>query len=99
MKRTIVLTLMLSAAFIATPAHAQLTEEPHFHHTHLNVVDVDKSIAYYQQMFGTPKVKFRDVADAVLTDRSFFLFNKVDKPAPWEMISGIYHLGWGGVNG
>jgi catechol 2,3-dioxygenase-like lactoylglutathione lyase family enzyme len=99
MKRTIILTLVLSTAFIAAPAGAQLTEEPHFHHAHLNVVDIDASIAYYEKIFGAPRIKFRDIADAVLTDRSFFLFNKVDKPAPWEMISGIYHLGWGGVNG
>ena len=99
MIRSMSTALLLGAIITATPANAQLTEKPNFHHAHLNVVDVEKSIAYYEQMFGAPRVKFRDVSDAVLTDRSFFLFNKVDKPAEWEMTSGIYHLGWGGVNG
>lgn len=80
------------------PAFAQ-EEVGNFHHAHLNVVNPEKSIEYYEKIFGTPRVKFRGVSDAVLTDRSFFLFNKVEEPAPWEMTSGIYHLGWGGVNG
>lgn len=99
MKHTLAATLLMGSALLCAPAQAELTETPNFHHAHLNVTDVDKSIAYYEKMFGSPRVKFRGGSDAVLTDRSYFLFNKVAKPAEWEMISGIYHLGWGGVNG
>jgi catechol 2,3-dioxygenase-like lactoylglutathione lyase family enzyme len=44
-------------------------------------------------------VTFRGVTPAVLVDRSFILFNKVDKPAPSAMISALYHIGWGGIDG
>ncbi|MFP6581241.1 MAG: VOC family protein [Candidatus Hydrogenedentota bacterium] len=99
MKRTLVGCCVAFACSIVVPAFAAEPEAPNFHHAHLNVVDPEASIEYYGKIFGAPRVKFRGVSDAVLTDRSFFLFNKVDKPAPWEMTSGIYHLGWGGVNG
>jgi catechol 2,3-dioxygenase-like lactoylglutathione lyase family enzyme len=44
-------------------------------------------------------VKYRGLSNAVLVDRSFILFTKVDEPAPWKLISGIYHIGWGGIDG
>jgi catechol 2,3-dioxygenase-like lactoylglutathione lyase family enzyme len=50
-------------------------------------------------MFSAVPVKYHGVADALLVDRSFILFNKVAAPAPWELVSGIYHIGWGGVDG
>ena len=94
------LLLSLSVVMLTRgSALAQEAEQPNFHHAHINAVDPAKSIQYYKTMFGAVPVKFRGVSDAVLTDRSFFLFTKVDEPAPWEMISGLYHLGWGGVDG
>lgn len=99
MKRAILSTVLLGALSLTGSATAELKDSANFHHAHLNVVDVGKSIDFYEKIFGTPHVKFRGVSDAVLTDRSFFLFNEVEEAAPWEMTSGIYHLGFGGVNG
>ncbi len=94
------LPLILSAVMVCGGlAYAQEAERPHFHHAHINTMDAAKSIDYYQEMFGAVPVKFRGLSDAVLTDRSFILYTKVDKPAPSAMISGLYHLGWGGVDG
>lgn len=79
-------------------SHAQ-EEKGSFHHIHLNAVDPSKTIAYYKRYFSGVPVKFRDVADAVLVDRAFLLMTKVDSPAPSDLTSAIYHIGWGGVDG
>ncbi len=96
-----ILHLALAAVFvaIAPTALAEDIEKPRFHHTHINAVDPAKSIQYYVTMFGAVPTKYRSLSDAVFVDRSFILFNKVAQPAPWKMESGIYHIGWGGVDG
>jgi catechol 2,3-dioxygenase-like lactoylglutathione lyase family enzyme len=73
-------------------------ESAHFHHVHLNVTDPEKSLWFYPFMFGATKLKFRGVADALFTERSYILLNKVDAPAPTALESGIWHIGWGGVD-
>lgn len=78
---------------------AQAQQSANFHHIHLNVVDPEKTIKYYEKFFDGVRTKYRGEADAILTDRSFLLLNKVDKPAPWKMNNSIYHIGWGGVDG
>lgn len=98
MQRITYLALAL-LVLIATAARAEDMEKPRFHHTHINAVDPAKSIEYYKTMFSAAPVKYHGVSDAVLVDRSFILFNKVAAPAPWKLESGIYHIGWGGVDG
>lgn len=92
--------LLAATAFIAvgSPVLAAEVEPAHFHHVHLNVVDIDKSIDFYRRILGGVPVTFRHKAPAVFTERSFILFNKVDEPAPGQQDSGIWHLGWGGVD-
>ena len=70
-----------------------------FHHVRLNVTDPKASIEFYDKYFSAVPIKFRGVADAILTDRSYFLFNKVDKPAPDNYKTALWHVGWGGVDG
>ena len=79
-------------------AYGQM-ESGSFHHTHLNVLDPAKTVAYYKKFFSGVPVKFRGVSDAILTDRSYFLLSKVSTAPKWELTSAIYHLGWGGVDG
>jgi catechol 2,3-dioxygenase-like lactoylglutathione lyase family enzyme len=75
------------------------TDEPaHFHHVRLNVTNVRESIRFYSRVFGAVPVKFRGAADALFTERSLILFNEVNEPPPSELISGIWHIGWGGVD-
>ncbi len=90
---------MTVAAALTITASAGAQDSANFHHIHLNVVDPAKTIDYYEQFFSGVRTKFRNTADAILTDRSFLLLNKVEKPAAWELISAIYHIGWGGVDG
>ena len=73
-------------------------EPAHFHHVHLNVTDPAKSLRFYEFMFGAIQVRFRGVSNALFTERSFILLNKVDRPPPSELRSGIWHIGWGGVD-
>ncbi len=87
-----VLPLLMGASVYAQ-------ESANFHHVHLNVVDPEKTIDYYEKYFSGVRSAFRDNADAILTDRSFLLLNKVDKAPEWELLSAIYHIGWGGVDG
>lgn len=89
--------LFWGAPGLRTPVAAE--ESAAFHHVHLNSVDPDASIKYYKRFFSGVPVKFRGVSDALLTDRSFILYSKVEEPPAHELKSSIWHLGWGGVDG
>jgi len=101
---------VLLAATLGAPAAAQEAgaasreaagagaEPAHFHHVHLNVVDPARSIQFYRDLFGGVPIRFRHAADAVFTERSFLLFDRVEAPAPDARRSGIWHIGWGGVD-
>ena len=98
LKRGLCICAALAVCFAGVSSIAA-AEAANFHHIHLNVVDPAKTIDYYKKFFSGVSVSYRGKADAILTDRSFLLLNKVDQPAPWEMVTGIYHIGWGGVDG
>ena len=71
-----------------------------YHHFHLNVVDPAETIRFYTELMGAVKIRYRGVADALFTERSFILFTKVDKPAPLPGPNCILtHAGWDGVDG
>lgn len=90
--------LTLCLAFLPLPRLAA-EEAAHFHHLGLNVTDVEAALDYYSRYFSAVRVKFRGVADALLVDRAFLIFKKVDSPPPSELKSAIWHIGWGGVDG
>lgn len=73
-------------------------EPARFHHVQLNVTDPAQSIQFYRRVFGAVPVKFRGASDALFTERSFILLNKVDSPADPTLNTGIWHIGWGGVD-
>ena len=98
-RRWIPYILTVAAIFVFTQRAAAQDEKASFHHIHLNVVDPAKTIEFYGEFFSGVAVKFRGVSDAVLTDRSYLLLSKVDAPAPSELTTAIYHIGWGGVDG
>lgn len=94
-------TMALSApSRAAARAGAAAQDQPaRFHHVRLNVTDPKASIAYYQKFFSAVPVEFRGASDAILTDRSYFLFNAVSKPAPSNDGTALWHVGWGGIDG
>ncbi len=98
----LVAACLLPAVFALTSASVARGEpdevssdEAHFHHLHLNTLDPGAAIDFYTGKFDCEKGKFVGIADAVWTQKSWLLFNKVTKAPPWECTSAIWHFGWG----
>jgi hypothetical protein len=72
--------------------------DSHFHHLHLNAVDPAAAIAFYPAKFEAEKAKFDGTRDAVWAQKSWLLFDKVAAPPPHEIVSSIWHFGWGAVD-
>jgi catechol 2,3-dioxygenase-like lactoylglutathione lyase family enzyme len=92
------LIVLLGLGLAVRTSEAQDVEPARFHHVMLNAIDPAKSIQFYQRVFGASPIKFRGVADALFTEKSFILFNKVDAPPESKLNTGIWHIGWGGVD-
>lgn len=80
--------------FACATALAQ-TPAAHFHHVHLNATDPAAAIQFYTSKFKARKESFAGLGDAVWTGDSWLLFTKVDAQPPSELLSGIWHIGWG----
>src|SRR5262249_28742531 len=80
--------------FACAPALAQ-TPPAHFHHVHPNPTDPAAAIDFYTSTFKARKESFAGLGDAVWTGDSWLLFTRVDSPPPSELLSGIWHIGWG----
>jgi len=68
--------------------------QTHFHHAHLNSTDPKAAIEFYTTHLSGEKATFGG-AEAVWTQRSWLLFNKVKQPPPYEVVSPLFHIGWG----
>jgi catechol 2,3-dioxygenase-like lactoylglutathione lyase family enzyme len=84
---------ILAAALLASRAPAR--QVVHFHHVHLNSMNPDAAIDFYTKHFNSERAKFAGTMNAVWTQRSWLLFNKVNQPPPSDVVSAIYHIGWG----
>src|SRR5215471_17782743 len=84
---------MLSAALLGLHAHAQ--QIAHFHHVHLNSVNPEAAIEFYTKHFNSEAGKFAGSMNAVWTQKSWLLFNKVAHAPPSAVVSSLYHIGWG----
>jgi catechol 2,3-dioxygenase-like lactoylglutathione lyase family enzyme len=98
LRRPLALSLVIGLGCVPGPGAARGQEPARFHHVHLNVTDPAESSRFYARVFGAVPVKFRGSVDALFTERSFLFFNKVDAPPPSALTSGIWHIGWGGVD-
>jgi catechol 2,3-dioxygenase-like lactoylglutathione lyase family enzyme len=85
-------TLVSLFALLASASSA--LAQTHFHHAHLNSTDPRAAIEFYTTHLSGEKATFGG-ADAVWTQRSWLLFNKVKNPPPYEVISPLFHIGWG----
>lgn len=88
MRRAFLSVVFLSA--IASTSAAQT----HFHHVHLNSTDPNAAIEFYTTHLSGEKATFGG-ADAIWTQKSWLLFNKVKRPPPYEVVSPLFHIGWG----
>ena len=82
-------SIAILAAQDAKPAQA------HFHHVHLNSTDPAAAISFYTHTFDCEEGKFAGRLNAVWAQKSWLLFTKVPAPAPAEIVSTIWHIGWG----
>ena len=88
MRILILLALMITAA-------AQEPPKAHFHHIHLNSTDPAAAIDFYTRKFDCEKAKFAGQSDAVWAQKSWILFTKVQDAPPSDIVSPIWHFGWG----
>ena len=94
----LVVGMLMAVGAVVASARAEEPQPARFHHVMLNSVDPAKSIQFYSRVFGAQPIKFRGGADALFTEKSFILFNKVDSPPDRKLNTGIWHIGWGGVD-
>ena len=89
------LLLAHASAYAQAPSS---TEKARFHHVHLNVTNPEKTIQFYQRTFGAMPIKYNGTVDSLYVERSFILLNKVDAAPTTTLNTGIWHIGWGGVD-
>lgn len=95
---------MLRTRFVAMlalwcgPLFAQTVASAHFHHLHLNSTDPQAAIEFYTSKFDAEKASFKGLTDAVWTQKSWILIQKVAAAPPSEVVSTIWHFGWGAEN-
>ena len=86
----VVTTMCLSGQPAAVP-------EPlaHWHHLHLNSVDPPSAIEFYPKHFDCEKGKFAGALDGIWAQKSWLLFQKASSAPPSDILSTIWHFGWG----
>jgi catechol 2,3-dioxygenase-like lactoylglutathione lyase family enzyme len=95
----LVISAVVHAGGATWAAEERAEESAAFHHVHVNATDPARSIKLYERYFSGVPVKFAGVSEALLVDCSFILYSKVDEPAPTELTSARWHIGWGCVDG
>jgi catechol 2,3-dioxygenase-like lactoylglutathione lyase family enzyme len=83
---------MVAVAVLGIGAQAQ--QLVHFHHVHLNSTNPDAAIEFYTKHFSSEPARFGGM-NAVWTQKFWLLFNKVKQAPPSDVVSAIYHIGWG----
>ena len=83
---------LLAAVFIFG---AVLQAQVQFHHLTLNSTDPEAAIRFYTSRFDCDRGKFDGKVEAVRTQKSWILFNKVKHAPPSAIESAIWHFGWG----
>lgn len=68
--------------------------QTHFHHAHLNSADPAAAMEFYTTHLNSEKAIFAG-APALWTQQSWVLFNKTKQPPPSEVVSALFHIGWG----
>ncbi|MFZ4628143.1 MAG: VOC family protein [Blastocatellia bacterium] len=66
-----------------------------FHHIHLNSPDPKAAIDYHLARFEAERDHPAGLDEGIRGHRTWLLFRKVGSPPPWQLTSGIWHIGWG----
>ena len=88
----------LAAAVQAANAPAGRAQEgplvSGLHHVHLNVVDPDRSIAFYTSAFESTQKTAVAGWPAVRSEAVHLLFEQVPAAAPADLDAPLWHFGW-----
>jgi catechol 2,3-dioxygenase-like lactoylglutathione lyase family enzyme len=72
-----------------------MLETPRFHHLHLNSPDPERAIAFYTRQFAsTAKGEWGGFPALRSPNDVLILFTRVERPAPSQPQSAIWHFGW-----
>jgi catechol 2,3-dioxygenase-like lactoylglutathione lyase family enzyme len=66
-----------------------------FHHIHLNSPDPKGAMDYHLARFEAVRDHPAGLDEGIRGHRTWILFRKVASPPPWQLTSGIWHIGWG----
>jgi catechol 2,3-dioxygenase-like lactoylglutathione lyase family enzyme len=94
MRRSVAIAAALGFAAFAFAQDAAVPEA-RWHHVHINAQDPRASVEFYTSKFGCEKARYQDRTDAVWAQKSWLLFEKVPNAPPREIVSPIWHIGWG----
>ena len=86
--------LLIVSLVLSVSSSALSEPSAHFHHLHLNTIDTRAAIKFYTSKFDCEQRRFLD-QDAVWSQQSWLLFNKVKTAPSWQLTSAIWHFGWG----
>ena len=64
--KSLILGLAIGSLLSAQTSPAAQEERAHFHHVHLNVTNPEKTLQYYQRVFGATPVKYNDAVEELL---------------------------------
>jgi catechol 2,3-dioxygenase-like lactoylglutathione lyase family enzyme len=86
--------ILIGSVLTAISLCAQQTPQFHFHHIHLNSTDPAAAIAFYTSKLDCEKENY-GADEAIRAENSWILFTKVTQPPPSDIVSAIWHFGWG----
>jgi len=89
----------VAVAISAQAGRENAKEQVHFHHVHLNVSDIEATTTFYGKIFGTLPVSYANKTPALLTEHYFLFLNQAPKPIKSQLLTGIIHVGWSGIDG
>ena len=92
------LLFLIAAAILVTMGQQPPSQPARFHHIHLNSVNPGASLNFYSTRFNGTRERLGN-AEAIRATHLWLLFDKAERPAPAEIVSSIYHLGWGAPDG
>lgn len=90
-----VVIALAACSLVGESGAAQVKNESHFHHLHLNATDPRAAIDFYTTKFDSEKARFAGLLEGVWAQKSWMLFSKVSTAPPWELTSAVWHFGWG----
>ena len=95
MRRSVATAALAALGITALSFSQETVPSAHWHHVHINATDPKASVNFYTSKFDCDKGRYRDREDAIWAQKSWLLFNKVKTAPPAQIVSAIWHIGWG----